>query len=963
MNKNIIIKHRLKKFLKIFSIILLLAFISLIAYSFVRSEPSGITFSNVSSSSITVSWSSKSLTPGFAYVVEKKGIIPFSIFTIGKDLFYDTRDIGKKELQDSQKTMENTFSNNSTPISFDNIVSSMDVIKPGRYYTHHVEIKNLNPETEYEVMIGDGIIFRKAISLNDNSIVKTTKIPEQIFTPVPRYGTIKDAQGMNTPVDELMPLSDGVVYLNYLDEATKERSNVFSSPINSEGNWYIDSSSAVDKEGEPFISKYVDSLPTNILVELRIDAGPKGLWKKVVPVEVTSPADTIVINDPELVNGEGLNILQKVGVSNFINDNFVKGVNANSCVFVGYCACGENVGGTWKDCSTCDQATWNARKCDKNQQSLSSAIQEIATDPQNRNCGGGGSPNSTALVNGVCKSCTDGRWVNTDASGCSNITQNGAIDQSGGVQQDTLIDDDNNDQPQLEVERRVIVVIAGQKENLACNQPQDQVARGCECYYPVRVGIGRRENINYGQSCTAVSLPAVINEEVTNEVVQQCHESTAANATITLPGSNTIAICVNGRIVETVANSADSAWSGSVNFSNTVLSLAQAGPIGILNSVTTRALEIQEQVQDVVLSVLAPTIKYRANCDRLICRCPDGSIINWAGVCREVSSCSGTDVDGKVCDYAGHTCQDGRCNGPKVKSGLLNSPEFVSKAYAIETPSYTEFVLDSQTGILTGIEAGVYSFEHQGERYYFQVTDELLERNNGKVFLFVDSNGNYKFDKDDKPLSEYGSVVKISTAKQKYDYSLKTGFNFVSFPFLITNEEARMASGLIKTLNNTYQDAVFSISKYDGTWKIFGVNGQSYSGTDFQIIPGQGYILKAMRNVDISLVGKPIVFEKQGDYAPITLYPGWNLIGTYGTNVKKYTAKSLIQGINSYEPIDFTADNVSRWESDVQRYDGLQITNQNGIDIEYGFDFPINNLQSYFVRILQGRGNWQPELQ
>lgn len=963
MDKNIIIKHRLKKFLKIYSIILLLAFISLIAYSFVRSEPSGITFSNVSSSSITVSWSSKSLTPGFAYVVEKKGIIPFSIFTIGKDLFYDTRDIGKKELQDSQKTMENTFSNNSTPISFDNIVSSMDVIKPGRYYTHHVEIKNLNPESEYEIMIGDGIIFRKAISLNDNSIVKTTKIPEQIFTPVPRYGTIKDAQGMNTPVDELMPLSDGVVYLNYLDEATKERSNVFSSPINSEGNWYIDSSSAVDKEGEPFISKYVDSLPTNILVELRIDAGPKGLWKKVVPVEVTSPADTIVINDPELVNGEGLNILQKVGVSNFINDNFVKGVNANSCVFVGYCACGENVGGTWKDCSTCDQATWNARKCDKNQQSLSSAIQEISKDPQDRNCGGGGVPGSTALVSGVCKKCINGRWENTSADGCSNITQDGAIDQSGGAQQDEPVAEDNT---QSQSVPRTINVYPG-AVGLSCDMDEDKIAGGCFCHYHYDYGPSRTVTfIDYGKSCETV--PSINNpqnsEEVPNDVAQQCNESTAVNITIPLPLSGSIAICGNGRIAEIVANAADSVWSDVVNFSNTVLSLAKAGPIGILNNVTARALEVQEQVQDVVLSVVAKQISEKERCGEIICRCPDGSVVNWAGVCIEVPSCSDLNVEGKVCDYAGHTCQDGLCKGPKVANEPLNSsPKLISKALAVEIPSYTEFVLDSQTGILSGIEAGVYSFEHQGERYYFQVTDELLERNNGKVFLFVDSNGNYKFDKDDKPLSEYGSVVKISTVRQKYDYSLKTGFNFVSFPFLIANEQARMASGLIETLNNIYQDAVFSISKYDGTWKIFGVNGQSYSGTDFQIIPGQGYILKATRNVDISLVGQPVLFEKQGDNAPITLYPGWNLIGTYGTKVKKYTAKSLIKAINSYEPIDFTADNVSRWESDVQRYDGFQITNQNGIDIEYGFDFPINSLQSYFVRILQGRGNWQPELQ
>jgi len=29
---------------------------------------------------------------------------------------------------------------------------------------------------------------------------------------------------------------------------------------------------------------------------------------------------------------------------------------------------------------------------------------------------------------------------------------------------------------------------------------------------------------------------------------------------------------------------------------------------------------------------------------------------------------------------------------------------------------------------------------------------------------------------------------------------------------------------------------------------------------------------------------------------------------------------------------------------------------------EYGFDYPLNTLESYFVRITEGSGNWQPQL-
>ena len=110
------------------------------------------------------------------------------------------------------------------------------------------------------------------------------------------------------------------------------------------------------------------------------------------------------------------------------------------------------------------------------------------------------------------------------------------------------------------------------------------------------------------------------------------------------------------------------------------------------------------------------------------------------------------------------------------------------------------------------------------------------------------------------------------------------------------------------------------------------------------------------------LKGQPVKFETTSDQAPVTFFPGWNLIGVYGTKVKQYTAKSMLQDINAFEEIDFTADIVNGWDQEAQSYEGFVLENTNGLESEYGFDFPINTLKSYFVRVANGNGNWQPSL-
>jgi len=379
------------------------------------------------------------------------------------------------------------------------------------------------------------------------------------------------------------------------------------------------------------------------------------------------------------------------------------------------------------------------------------------------------------------------------------------------------------------------------------------------------------------------------------------------------------------------------------------------------------------------------------------CLCPNGMLDVTVGIgmyCRNTNDCSfycnkeGT-IHGYidcgttqvVCNEKGNTCinenKSWTCNGPKITkpqepekinfilknirnliSGAVNldSIKFHVLAESKNTSNY--FVIDQKEGMFVNIQDGQYVFEYEGEKYYFSINEM-----SGSAKVVIDKNNNQQYDEGtDILVSDLASTVQIEPIELKYTYVLKQGFNFVSFPFLVSNQEYRTAASLLKKLNEVYKDTIYSIAKYDGSWKVVGQNVELYSANDFQLIPGQGYVIKAKDDVTIDVWGKPIKYDKDSPNAPVTLFKGWNLVGLYGSGVKQYTAKTLLEDINKYEKVDFSADNVSKWDNELQRYEGFQVADKNGVPTEYGFDYPIYLLNSYFIRVQNGEGNWQPEL-
>ena len=67
-------------------------------------------------------------------------------------MFYDTRDLVKAELKAVEQTGKNIAKSDDISVSMSEVKTEIKVTDKGKYYTHHVEIKGLDPETEYSFL-------------------------------------------------------------------------------------------------------------------------------------------------------------------------------------------------------------------------------------------------------------------------------------------------------------------------------------------------------------------------------------------------------------------------------------------------------------------------------------------------------------------------------------------------------------------------------------------------------------------------------------------------------------------------------------------------------------------------------------------------------------------------------------------------------------------------------------------
>lgn len=308
---------------------------------------------------------------------------------------------------------------------------------------------------------------------------------------------------------------------------------------------------------------------------------------------------------------------------------------------------------------------------------------------------------------------------------------------------------------------------------------------------------------------------------------------------------------------------------------------------------------------------------------------------------------------------SGTTCKDTTCacsvliNFQTVKVNIGNgercSTELIEERLNGQSSSnlvyaQTGITVSPSEGVFAIEDSGVYCATYNGEQYCFDVSEK------GSKTLYIDANSNGIFDGTDVNLGDDAVNISVALEEKTTKYSIKQGFNLVSFNF-VNNEIGTTAKEWLEYLNTRHSDAFYSIAKFEsGKWVVIENRDNETYGTDnFQIMPGVGYLLKSKYDMNLSLGGKAVV-----DAVPVKLQPGWNLIAING-NSTAYTAESLIDDVNTLEGV--VSDNVTKWDTSLSRYVGLE----KEATVVYGLDYPLTSIDSYFLRVKEGSGVWTPQ--
>lgn len=239
---NIKIKKVLRVISKIILILIALGLVGFAGYYVYKAivfKPLNVVVTNVTDVSATVTWTTNSPMKGVVYY-GKNTLLPGPLGFVGANVGYDDRDVS-----DAQGVCVNDFNKQagqSKDSSFSVDGSNFDcenvkVTKTGSYYTHSVTIKNLEENSTYNFVVGDGIwSFKKTVST-----VKTFSTLTEVGEPMPVFGKIVGDDGTYS--------RDSIVYITFNDGSESKDSIVYSSAANDDGGWYLDASSIRGTDG------------------------------------------------------------------------------------------------------------------------------------------------------------------------------------------------------------------------------------------------------------------------------------------------------------------------------------------------------------------------------------------------------------------------------------------------------------------------------------------------------------------------------------------------------------------------------------------------------------------------------------------------------------------------------------------------------------------------------------------
>ena len=262
----------------------------------------------------------------------------------------------------------------------------------------------------------------------------------------------------------------------------------------------------------------------------------------------------------------------------------------------------------------------------------------------------------------------------------------------------------------------------------------------------------------------------------------------------------------------------------------------------------------------------------------------------------------------------------------------ISNSSFSLKVFAQATSTTQDQTVDQSGGysVLQGdVEAKI------GE---FAVNVDDVSGKKVNIKLYYDLNANGVRDEGEEFVKDL-SDIKLRKDTDAATYNLQVWWNLIAIP-LSSSDGIDTASKLIDHFNSQDADVVH-VAKYTDTGFVMYSKREDSPdfANDFNLIPGEGYFVLNYQAANVNITG-----NKFDEAVPFRVRNGWNLVGVY-TNEADYAAEELLKDMQAE---GITADTVSKYDS------GLYTSVVYDDNLLYGNDYNIYERQGYFVRVATG---------
>lgn len=864
--------------ISVFLLCLLFLAVGFLIYRSVSFVPLNVEISNITAHSFTVSWQSEDRQVGLVSI-GKGGTFP--LLNADTLIFYDDRDLSRAELQTFKETGD---------------VDSVKVEDLKEYYTHHVTVTNLDPETSYEFSLGNKIIHKP-----HETPVRTQQEIETLNTPKPSYGLLFEK--------ETFPATDTIVYLTVRD--SDRYSTQLSAVTREDGSWYIDISNLTNRDDLTKLS-LTDSYSINLSFlnhnyGRTIDITIPGTLDAPVRNIRLADLSTISLGSDSITSNNS--VIEKI--SSILKDLPIE-ISASVDEMCTNCNSGnylrECVGGGTAQC--CYGSCVLSRQEDDNEPNYNPYADSDGDGIINQydDCDDT-DPTDTVDSSG----CTiDDEYSGSDPDNSSSSDGSDTNSSPEALEEDNNKNDDQDHQePELNTSSEDYKTESEQKRwtSEERNTSQDRQ----EYEEPDTDGDGisdfqdRCENTPSGKRINAYGCP--INDQ---EEPYQKNDTTC----IDLNSNN---ICDN-------TESPQNCYQEDGNSSTTGCAYCPVGQEITQNGYTMRCFytTVKGYYWEVISkaeSIALPTITKNATCNN-----------QYGCYCSLETSDGSENIFSKI-------SMNAECTEENLAFQHVNTSY---KVFAQENPTY----YSPSEGVIIFEESGLYCTNYLDQEYCFDVND------NDEKIIYIDVDASGTYTEGDVNLASDVTEISFKKESDTNEYALDKGFSFISFD--IYNQELSDAHSFLAEINRSTDQGILSIATFqNGKWVVVGVRGDTIIGQDnFPITPGRGYLIKTKLPVSFSIYGRAV-----SSAVPISMQVGWNLVGISGT-ARSYTAESLIDSINAEKPsvnnVTRWTASKARYEGLQKSLDS------NGVDQVYGFDFPITARTAYFIRNDEKALVWTP---